>query len=794
MIGRILRQLGQQTERIGATRRVDLSRRLPKARHRLEAWAQRPEAWAVAGIAVLFVGAVTATLSWVERLTLLREGQIARESYAARIDFDVTDAERTEEKRDAARQRAAHVYRVNESYVGPLRDALAGLPRAVAGKANVGEVISEVVEAFDLSDEQLHSLARYSDTRGEATSTWDQIVDSFFERGLFRRPIIDPERFQTELTQPEAPIALLLSDGRYIEVERGAFIDLKGPGIDKELDTLVAFLPADVRACFAARIRHDLGTTFTFDAAATSVRQESAAATVADEIIRHRRGELLFRRGDQLTADQVDLIRIERAAFLESGSKAQLWTQRAGTAGLALILTLLLGTYTWLYYTSLLRKPGRLLGLGAFLSSMLLLTVATAAAVPQLIVALALAPALLIGIVVGVAYDRRFAVGLVSLYALLACYALRLEIGYAALMVAAAGVSVWQLKEIRDRNRLVQTGAATGIVGACITFVLALTYRPFGSGWLQAALVDTVGAMSAGLGVGIFTLGILSSIERLFNVTTGLTLVELRDPRQPLLHELQRLAPGTWSHSLQVANIAEAAAEAIGADGLLTYVGALYHDVGKMNKATYFVENQVDGYNRHEKLSPAMSLLIIVGHVKDGLELAREFRLPRPLHHFIEAHHGTTLVEYFYNAARERAESGQPGYDQVAEAEYRYPGPKPRTKEAAVLMVADACESTSRTLDEPTPARLEQLVRTLSEKRLMDGQFDHCELTLRELRGIEDSIIKSLCAIHHSRVAYPGDEEERSSEGGAIETKSQVQRGAEPATSVDDARKMQRTA
>jgi putative nucleotidyltransferase with HDIG domain len=262
---------------------------------------------------------------------------------------------------------------------------------------------------------------------------------------------------------------------------------------------------------------------------------------------------------------------------------------------------------------------------------------------------------------------------------------------------------------------------------------------------LGDALITFVTAAFAGFVV----LGLLPAIERTSGRATGLSLIELRDPRQPLLRELQRAAPGTWNHSLQVANIAEAAAESIGADGLLAYVGALYHDIGKMNKPEYFVENQ-SGINRHERLSPAMSLLVIVGHVKDGMELAAEYALPMQLRHFIESHHGTTLMEYFFHAAQRRA-----GDDGINEADFRYPGPKPRTREAAVMMLCDCVESACRTLSEPTPARIEQLVRDLSHRRLVDGQFDDSPLTLRELRTVEDSIIKSLNAIYHGRISYP---------------------------------------
>lgn len=278
---------------------------------------------------------------------------------------------------------------------------------------------------------------------------------------------------------------------------------------------------------------------------------------------------------------------------------------------------------------------------------------------------------------------------------------------------------------------------------------------------VSEVIVDCAIAAGGALLTGGMTLFVLPTIERAFNVTTGLTLIELRDPKQPLLKELQQRAPGTYNHALTVASIAEAAADAIGADSLLTYVGALYHDVGKMNKPEYFVENQAGGPNKHDRLSPAMSLLVVVGHVKDGMELAREYRIPRSLQHFIESHHGTTLVEYFFHRAKQQALASAGGDAEEAqmpnEFEYRYPGPKPRTREAAILMVCDATESAARAMPDPTPAKLDALVRSIADKRLADGQFDDCELTLKDLHAIVESVSRTLAGMYHARVQYPGE-------------------------------------
>jgi hypothetical protein len=253
---------------------------------------------------------------------------------------------------------------------------------------------------------------------------------------------------------------------------------------------------------------------------------------------------------------------------------------------------------------------------------------------------------------------------------------------------------------------------------------------------------------------------LLPLVERIFKVQTDLSLIELGDPAHPLLQELIRRAPGTYNHSITVASLGEAAAEAIGARGLLVRVGAYFHDIGKMLKPGYFVENQGQGDNRHESLMPAMSTLVIIAHVKDGADLARQNKIPEPIIDFIQQHHGTTLVEYFYRQASERSLKGNDidGSNVVDESSFRYPGPKPQTKEAGVLMLADAVESASRVLVEPTPGRIENLVEELSRKRLLDGQFDECGLTLEEVHRIGASLVKSLMAVYHGRVKYPDQE------------------------------------
>ena len=247
----------------------------------------------------------------------------------------------------------------------------------------------------------------------------------------------------------------------------------------------------------------------------------------------------------------------------------------------------------------------------------------------------------------------------------------------------------------------------------------------------------------------------LPFIESGFGVVTDISLLEMGDISHPLLQELVRRAPGTYNHSISVASIGETAADAIGANGLLVRVGAYFHDIGKILKPEYFVENMTEGMkSRHNSLAPAMSTLIIIGHVKDGIDLAHQHNLPRPLIDFIEQHHGTTLVKYFYHEAMEQAKAKEDA-PEVSESSFRYPGPRPQTKEAGVMLLSDAVESASRTLSEPTPRRIETLVHEITMDKLLDGQFEESSLTLSDVRTVEESLIKSLTAIYHGRIKYP---------------------------------------
>ena len=249
----------------------------------------------------------------------------------------------------------------------------------------------------------------------------------------------------------------------------------------------------------------------------------------------------------------------------------------------------------------------------------------------------------------------------------------------------------------------------------------------------------------------VIAIGILPIFEYLFKTVTNISLLELTDFGQPLLQRLVMEAPGTYHHSLVVGNLSEAACTAVGANALLARVGAYYHDIGKLEKPEYFSENQDIKNSKHDTLSPTMSKLVIINHVNGGLELAKKYRLNPRLMDFIQRHHGTSLVYYFYRRALETLEEDH----EVREEGFRYPGPKPNTKETAIMLLADSVEAATRALKESSPTNIEDVVHKIINNKFIDRQLDECDLTLKDLEKISAVFIRILSGIYHTRITYP---------------------------------------
>ena len=314
---------------------------------------------------------------------------------------------------------------------------------------------------------------------------------------------------------------------------------------------------------------------------------------------------------------------------------------------------------------------------------------------------------------------------------------------------AGSIVATTQMVHCLDRSSFFKSGIIVGFVNIILVFLLNLTSENFFS--LNSLISLFMGLLGGGI-AAIMVAGMAPIFESLFHYTTNIKLLELANLNQPIFQRMMLEAPGTYHHSVIVASMVEAAAEAISANALLAKVSAYYHDIGKLKKPQYFIENQQPGENKHDKLSPKMSSLIIISHVKEGCELAQKLNLGKDIINIIREHHGTSLVSFFYEKAKKDKD---PSIRSLSETDFRYPGPKPQTKEAGLVLLGDVLEASSRALTNPTPARLKSLVHERIENIFLDGQLDECDLTLKDLNKIAESFSIILNGVFHHRISYP---------------------------------------
>jgi putative nucleotidyltransferase with HDIG domain len=755
-----MRLFGKRTARQKEIRRSKAERRLT--------WYHRVlEQVRLGRITFLVACAVLTALvvSTGEEPLALRVGQVLPRAITARVAFQLEDQARTQVERMRARDNAEDFYTLDVSLVqdirGRLTNALRIAREQVGDAQKLREQAAEIHILFDTAG--LEDIARLA-ALPEAT-LYQQAVERALQT-LRRQPLVEPGELANRRTgtravlldpeqgtdQPTPTDRLLYSNNRenVVAVATGA------------AEAFPAALRETIRASllriFQAEPEGTYKPLYLYDAGRSAQAAQDAEQKVPPQYIPIAVGDRLAGAG-ALSAEQIKLLAEEHEQFrarresdpeVDRGYRLAL----AARALIAFLLVLSFGSFIVAVHAAALPRSRRRLATVVALLLMLLLARTIYVHTPYVFLAVgaqAFAVALL------ALTSRRgpsYSAGV--LLALLITLATGQGMPFLATLIGVTLVLFLGLRDVRNRGRIIAMGALAALAGGLGAQLAGVVD---GQAWRYVLWNDAVWAVLTTLAAAFLTEGILPGIERAFAVTTSMTLLEWCDPNKPLLRLLAAESPGTYNHSLLVGTLADAAAEAIGANGLLTRTGAYYHDIGKTNKPEYFVENQALGVaNRHDRLSPAMSHLIIIGHVKDGLAMAQEYRLPAALHPFIPEHHGTCLVEYFFHAATRARKPDDP---EVDDEQFRYPGPRPQSRETAIVMLCDGVEGAVRAMTEPTPNRIEDTVARIVNKRLMDGQFDECDLTFRELEVIRNSLVKSLCSIYHARIAYPtADQEE----------------------------------
>ena len=639
---------------------------------------------------------------------------------------------------------------------------------------------STVVTMSEQQEQQAYDQLKLLLSSDQGQSSFDAVLALIFEPWIANGVLLELEHGLDEGSQHMVQVLTQAQAGEKPNLELHSLAVLHRDSILAGLSGHIAkaleegmFAQEDipvVQEMLLTWIRgNGLAVTLTYNKPLSMQQRESQRAQVSPQFKRYHPGQMLAPATQSLGVSDIQLLRQEYDQIISGRFTRYEQSLGYGLAnfGMYLALFTLCGVYLAVYEPSLVKETKRLIRLLVLAVIVVLLATTSSNDTWRA----ELIPLVMFTMVMAICYRRDSALLLSSTVALIVAVATGSTLAEYIIVISAITSTTLLLGRLRSRLRLIVIGFGGGLITLATTLgVSILAGQTFGSTgldfWDQLLGGSAVGANyitnllqgAAWYGfcvclAGFFMTGLLPIIEWVFGVQTDISLMELGDPAHPLLTELQRRAPGTFMHSLNVATLSEPAAEAIGANGLLCRVGAYFHDIGKMIKPEYFVENQGgDAGNRHESLLPSMSRLVIISHVKDGADLGRKHRLPESIIDFIMQHHGTTLVEYFYRQAK-ASENGEA--EEVDEADYRYDGPRPQSREAAVMMLADVVESACRSLDDPAPARIEHLVRELAMNRLLDGQFDECGLTLRELSIIQMSLIKTETALLHNRVKYP---------------------------------------
>lgn len=702
-------------------------------------------------------------------------GEISTSDIRASEEYLLEDKELTAQLREEAEKNAPSIYTYNHQISADLMDKLDRAVKIASNHKNEqkhNEELKNLLEPvlnLNLSNAELdllHRLAEKHNLMTELQQTLDRLYNS--------KIVLDASVFNTDVMHG---IELYNTSGKTIGIynDKTGFIDIN-QARTLLLETRLASVNREGSKLLLKLTARLLKPNLIFNRDATEARKDSAVNEIKPVLYRLKKGEMVVRVGERISNEQA-----KKLAMLQQASHgASSFSTAIGYLLLISLLIYLPYRFACINIRKFSTSNKDLLAVssllvGSVISYKLAQIIATniGAAFPTIatesyayLLPFA-AAAMTIRILLNSEVALVYCITLVPLLGLL----FNGNIFVVIYALAGSLLGAHSVGQCQNRNTIYVAGLKLALanLGMVLCFQ-AISNSLISIHTLHVSLFALLGALLSSMLVSAF----VPLFETLFHYTTNIKLLELANLNSPLLRELLIKAPGTYHHSVMVGNLVEAAAEAIGANPLLARVSAYYHDVGKTAKPLYFIENMQGGENRHDKLSPHMSALVLISHLKEGEILAREHRLGQLITDIIRQHHGTAMITFFYEKARQQAEAE--GLH-VEEQEFRYPGPKPQTREAGLVMLADAVEAASRTLVNPTPDRIQGMVQKLINRIFSDGQLDECELTLKNLHEIAKSFNRILAAMFHHRIDYP-EPVHKGTNGGK---KSNAHNGTEPA-------------
>ena len=708
-------------------------------------------------------------------------GDVAEKDIKASQDFLIENRELTEKNREGVVKEVLSIYdfdnsasdiasRIKEAFtVG--RESFTNTPQTVKDQkvpASKETISPDAFEEESKFKNQFFEILEFPTDENifdqlmefrfpiEVEKTITRLLVQVFKKGLVGNRMM----LMSQIEKGGITLHEISSKKEITVIDKNRFFDLEGAKsyIESQRNVLSKSLNSPVLAALSIKLALSLvKPNLTFNKRETEERKDLARKSIKPTYFRIKKGEMIVREGERIGPDHL----LKLSEIITSQKWMDMLSQVPGM--IVLIGFLLSVIYmTGVKGSKLFRADGRGLIFTSVTLVILFLSIwaydivaeevargVDILTIRSLLFALPVAcGAMLISVFLGISIAIPFSLVAAVLTTLITGETMEFFIYFVIGSLAAA----YGVRNYTERGILIKTGINVGLINIVLSLSINMIY---GSLYTMDAIVAAASGFVGGILIGVISTGIIPLIEMSFGFTTDIKLLELASLDQPLLRELMVQTPGTYHHCVIVSNMVEATAKAIQANPLLAKVSAYYHDIGKMKKPLYFIENQMGGENRHEKLAPSMSSLVLISHVKDGLELANKQKLGREIIDIIQQHHGTNLISYFYQKAKEQAGNKGGKSSQVKEEDFRYPGPKPQTKEAGLVMLADMVEAASRSLVDPTPSRIQGMAQKIINRVFSDGQLDECELTLKDLHEIAKSFNKTLSGIFHQRVEYP---------------------------------------
>ena len=707
-------------------------------------------------IAVLLSAGLTALLApqFYSSKPVYRHGMIVQENVKADRDFLVEDVQSTRLKQLESAAAVRPVYDYDPETAMTIRAKIKQSFALAAGQRETSQVKALLDRSLGvtLSQEEFAYLSAHAFS-DELLQRFSRIIFAFYENTF-----VTTGPFGNQEREKGITIVNTLTRTEENTKELSSILLMKdiGPALSKKINASMRNEQPEARRVTFLFLKKMIAPNLTYNPKATAQKIASARESVKPVYFQVQKNEMIVREGDKI--GYLELAKLEAFHKTAAANNISSLAVLAGIFCIVLFLTLLLyfwRTRNWLKASPRSNVDFLVFAIVAllqifFVKAGIFISVAVNRAFPSLPVDACYfaIPFAMGAMIIAVLVNRNVAMIMSVLSSFLISLLFEEKILFPLFSFLGSVAASYHVVNSRQRSTFLKVGVFLGVVNiAAILSLNLLTGRLLDDLILRLAM-----GLFGGIITGILVAGLTPVFESLFGFITYIKLLELANLNQPLFQKMIIEAPGTYHHSIIVASLVESAAEAIGANALLAKVSAYYHDIGKLAKPHYYIENQTGYDNRHDKLSPKMSALIIISHVKEGCELAMKAKLGQPIINIIREHHGTSLISYFYDKAKKNKDES---IRSLTESDFRYPGPKPQTKEAGLVMLGDVIEASSRTLTNPTPARIRSLVRERIARIYTDGQLDECELTLRNLNTIAETFTRILTGIFHHRVEYP---------------------------------------